>query len=332
MNDITVSVVIPMYRGEKTIRHSLESVLNQDVAACEVIALDDGSPDGCAEIVESMIPSALDKQLSLYRHQNRGLAGTLNRGIELARGKYIARQDQDDLVVAGRLAKQKTYLDNNPDIALVGTWAQIYEGDRPSDRFHRHPTLPDALKLFLLFDNPFVHASVMVRAEVLRTIGGYSEDPERQPPEDYELWSRIARRYKVANLPEVLTVYREMPGSMSRTGENPFLRKVLRISSENIYAVIGDCYDHDDCLSLSCIYHATSGAPREMRKDVAMQMLSLAIERISQTLPAPSDEFRAEAIRLKRHIESRFIRRHLPMPVLTLARKLRNRLFPKGGH
>ncbi|HQU07418.1 MAG TPA: glycosyltransferase [Ferrovaceae bacterium] len=329
MDDIAVSVVIPMYRGEKTIRQSLESVLNQDVAPCEIIALDDGSPDECGEIVKSMIPRARDKRLSLYRHENRGLAGTLNRGIELARGKYIARQDQDDLAMAGRLAKQKAFLDKNPDIAMVGTWAQIYVDQDPSSRFHRHPTSPDALRLFLLFDNPFVHSSVMIRADVLHSIGGYSEDPERQPPEDYELWSRIARNYQVANLPEVLTVYREMPGSMSRTGENPFLRKVLRISSENIYAVIGDRYDGEDCLSLSCIYHAATGAPREIRRREAMQMLALAIERISHTLPVPSDEFHVEERRLKRHVESRFIHRRLPAPVLTLARRVRDCLFSR---
>ena len=332
MDDIDISIVIPMYRGEGTIRQSLESVLNQDVTACEIIALDDGSPDGCGEIVKSMIPQAIDKRLSLYRHENRGLARTLNRGIELARGKYIARQDQDDLVMQGRLAKQKAFLDKNPDIAMVGTWAQIYVDREPSNRFHCHPTSPDALKLFLLFDNPFVHSSLMIRADALNSIGGYSEDPERQPPEDYELWSRIARRYQVANIPEVLTVYREMSGSMSRSGENPFLRKVLRISAENIHAVIGDRYDANDCLSLSCIYHAASGAPREIRKHEAMKMLALAIERISHTLPAPSDEFRVEATRLKRHIESRFIHRRLPAPIVTLARRVRNRLFPKGGH
>lgn len=330
MEGIAVSVVVPMYRGERTIRQSLESVLAQSIPDCEIIALDDGSPDRCCEIVEALMPGAGDKQLSLHRHENRGLASTLNRGIELARGKYIARQDQDDLVLPDRLAKQKAFLDSNPDIAMVGTWAQIYAGDEPTERFHRHPTKPDALKLFLLFDNPFVHASVMIRADVLRALGGYSEAPERQPPEDYELWSRIARDYRVANLPEVLTIYREMPGSMSRSGENPFLRKVLRISSENIYAAIGDRYGPDDCLSLSCLYHAANGAPRRLSKREANKMLALAIERISQTQPPSSDEFLAEAKRLRGHINSRFIRQHLPMPVLTMARKLRNRLFPRG--
>jgi hypothetical protein len=250
----------------------------------------------------------------------------------LARGKYIARQDQDDLLIAGRLAKQKAFLDQNPDIAIVGTWAQIYVDQEPSNRFHCHPTTPDALRLFLLFDNPFVHSSLMIRVDALHSIGGYSEDPDRQPPEDYELWSRIARKYQVANLPEVLTIYREMPGSMSRKGENPFLRKVLKISSENIHAVIGDRYDAEDCLSLSCVYHAAADAPREIRKDQTMKMLALAFERISNTLPSPSKEFHAEAIRLKRHIESRFTHRRLPAPVLALARKIRNRFFKSEEH
>lgn len=331
MENISVSVVIPMYRGEKTILQSLNSVLNQDISGCEIIALDDGSPDRCGDIVRSMIPGERNKKISLYWHQNRGLAGTLNRGVELARGKYIARQDQDDLVMPGRLAKQKTYLDQNPEIAMVGTWAQIYVDQTPSERFHRHPSSPDALKLFLLFDNPFVHSSIMIRAEVLHEIGGYSEDPERQPPEDYELWSRIARKYEVANLPEVLTVYREMPGSMSRSGENPFLRKVLKISSENIHAIIGDRFDLEDCMSLSCVYHSAQDDLRKIQESKAMEMLALAIERISHTLPVPSDEFQVEAMRIKRHVESRFMQRRLPSPLLALARRLRNLFLSRVG-
>lgn len=332
MSDIDISVVMPIYRGEKTIKESLQSILDQDITACEIIVLDDGSPDLSGQIVKSMMSQSVDKKLSLYHHDNRGLAATLNRGIELAHGRYIARQDQDDLMLIGRLNKQKMFLDKNPDVAMVGSWAQIYVGDIPSDRFHRHPTSPDALRLFLLFDNPFVHASIMIRASVFNEIGGYSEDPERQPPEDYELWSRIARKYHVANIPEVLTVYREMPGSMSRVGENPFLKRVLRISSENIQAVIGDRYDAEECLSLSHIYHAATGAPRDIPKRVAMEMISLAIERISHTLPYPSEEFDAHASRLKQHINLRLLSQRLPSPILTMARRVRRNLFSGRSH
>lgn len=326
MQALSVSVVVPMYRGEHTIVQALQSVLDQRVDGCEILTLDDGSPDRCAQIVEEMMAATGDGRLALHRHANRGLAGTLNRGIELARGRYIARQDQDDLVLPGRLEKQQAYLDAHPDVAMVGTWAQIYVGDVPSNRFHRHPSMPDALKLFLLFDNPFVHASMMIRADVLREVGGYSEDPGRQPPEDYELWSRIARSHLVANLPEVLTVYREMPGSMSRTGTNPFLPKVLKLSAENIHAVIGDAFDLDACLSLSCVYHNTEGAPRSLSRWEARRMVAMAVERIGQTLAAPSAEFLGEAERLRRHIDARYVVRRLPPPVYAVARWLRDRV------
>lgn len=327
MQDVSVSVVMPMYRGETTIVQSLQSVLDQTIDRCEILVFDDGSPDRCAQIVESMIVLTGDERLVLHRHSNRGLAGTLNRGIELARGKYIARQDQDDLVLPGRLAKQKSFLDANPDVAMVGTWARIYEGDEPSDRYHRHASMPDALKLFLLFDNPFVHASMMIRTDVLRELGGYTEDPERQPPEDYELWSRIARSHRVANIPEVLTVYREMPGSMSRSGTNPFLEKVLKLSAENIHAVIGDRYDREACFSLSCVYHNADMAARDLSRRDALTMIAMAVERISTTLPEPSAEFLAEAERLRRHFESRYVTRRLPAPVLASARWFRNRVI-----
>lgn len=122
---------------------------------------------------------------------------------------------------------------------MVGTWAKIMEEDILSERVHRHPVDPDIIKFNLLFDNPFVHSSVMIRKEVLDDIGLYSTDLSRQPPEDYELWSRIARKYGVANIPEILLIYREVKKSMSRDGINPFLERVIKISQENLEWLIG---------------------------------------------------------------------------------------------
>ena len=82
----------------------------------------------------------------------------------------------------------------------------------------------------------FVHSSVMMRKSALDEVGVYTTDRSRQPPEDYELWSRIARRFRVANLPERLTIYREVPTSMSRDGVDPFKEKLILISAENLAA------------------------------------------------------------------------------------------------
>lgn len=321
-----ISVVMPIYCGERTLVKSMNSVLSQEVESMEVIALDDGSRDASWQIVTEF----RDKRLVAVQHANRGLAATLNRGIELAQGTFIARQDQDDLVLPGRLKKQLDYLESNPDVAMVGTWAQIYSEDQPTDRYHRHPCTSEALRLELLFDNPFVHSSVMVRANVLREVGGYCEDKSRQPPEDYELWSRIARKYPVANLPEVLTIYREMPSSMSRTGVSPFLKNVVRIATENLQAILEPDYELDRCKALAEVYHGVSAPPAHFSRSAARAMLELASRRIGGAEGQWSDEFRACYSRLRRHIDSCFRQRSLRARLLAPARWLKNR-FRHGG-
>jgi Glycosyltransferase like family 2 len=252
----------------------------------------------------------------------------LNRGIETSRGRYIARQDQDDLALPGRFAKQLAFLNENPDVAIVGTWAHIYAGDTPTARYHRHPCSNVALQLELLFNNSFVHSSVMIRAAVLREVGGYCEDKSLQPPEDYELWSRIARRYPVANLPEVLTVYREVPGSMSRAMDNPFLKNLLRISSENLHQVLAPRYESKDCRLLAELYHGggIQGSSSHLSIARARQMLDFAAQKIGGEQAAWSDEFLASYQRIRAHLDSRFWQRKIPAALVGPARWIRNRL------
>lgn len=225
-----ITVVMPVYNGAAYLGEALRSILAQTERDFEFVIIDDGSKDGS----ESVIKEFTDPRIRFFRQANSGLAATLNRGIGLARGEYIARQDQDDISLPGRFEKQAGFLDAHPRCALVGTRAEIWEGERRTGRAHDHPAEDHLLKFDLLFDNPFVHSSVMLRKSALDKTGLYTTDPLRQPPEDYELWSRLARNFEVANIPERLHIYREFPGSMSREGDSPFLEKVIRISAENI--------------------------------------------------------------------------------------------------
>ena len=326
MTTIDITVVVPVYRGATTLSEALDSVVNQGTKNIEILVLDDGSPDESGEIAEAYSASHEGIDLRVYRHPNRGLAATLNRGIELAQGKYISRQDQDDLVLPGRLERQKSFLEANPAVAMVGTWAVIHERDVPTRRFHRHATTHESLMLELLFDNPFVHSSMMIRADVIREVGGYCEEKSRQPPEDYELWSRISRRYRVANLPEVLTVYREMHRSMSRTGENPFLINVIRISTENLLHVLAPTFTASDCSKLAELYHrgGEAGFKSSLTKALACEMLSMATLAIGGQRPSWSDEFSSIYRRMRAHIESRFLCRRIPRSLLGPARWLKN--------
>lgn len=230
MNAPLVSVLMPVYNGAADLRRALDSVLGQTFSDFELIVINDGSKDESA----SLLNSVDDPRVRVIHQDNMGLAATLNRGLAMARGALIARQDQDDLSHPERFARQVTHLNDNPECILLGTAAEIWVGDEPTERAHNHPTEHSLLAFDLLFNNPFVHSSVMMRRDAVLDIGGYTTDKSRQPPEDYELWSRLARKGRVANLPERLLVYREVPQSMSRMGPNPFLDRLVSLSAENL--------------------------------------------------------------------------------------------------
>jgi glycosyltransferase involved in cell wall biosynthesis len=224
--------------------------LTQTLADFELIAINNGSTDGTAAVLDGL----RDPRVRVVHQENLGFPVALNRGIALARGRYIGRQDHDDWAKPTRLERQVAFLEANPDYALVGTRAEIWAGDRQTKRAHDHPTDNAALQFDLLFDNPFVHSSMLLRKSALEVVGHYTTDPARQPPEDYELWSRIARRYKVANLPERLTIYREVPNSMSRQRSTAFLERLVMISAENLAAAVGvdaPGRDHRDIAALN---------------------------------------------------------------------------------
>ena len=225
-----VSVVMPVYNGEKYVINAIDSILSQNFTELELIIINDGSTDSTA----SLLKEVNDPRVRLFEQPNCGLAATLNIGIGLARGVYIARQDHDDISLRDRISKQLSYMHSNPDCVLLGTAAEIWIDDAPSGRFHDHPTDNATLQFDLLFNNPFVHSSIMMSKEVVMRIGGYCSDSNRQPPEDYELWSRMARQGQVANLKDRLVIYREVSGSISRSKADLILNGVVNISSENL--------------------------------------------------------------------------------------------------
>jgi glycosyltransferase involved in cell wall biosynthesis len=245
-----VSVILSVRNGAADLPRAIDTILAQTFADLELIAIDDGSTDGTAAVLDGV----RDPRVRVVHQKNMGLAAALNRGIVLARGRYIARQDHDDRAKPTRVEKQVAFLEANPDYALVGTRAEIWAGDRKTWRVHDHPTDNASLQFDLLFDNPFVHSSILMRKTALDMVGLYTTNPTRHPPEDYELWSRIARRYKVANLAERLTIYREVPNSLSRERPVPYIERIVAISAENLAAALGAASpgrDHWDIAALN---------------------------------------------------------------------------------
>lgn len=231
-----VSVILPVYNGERYLAEAIDSILGQTYRNFELIIINDGSRDGSAQRLVEFD----DPRIVYLEQENMGLAATLNRGLSLARGEFIARQDQDDISLSDRFAKQVAFLEKNPDYGMVGTWAEIFSECEAKKRYHYHPVDNLELKLHLHFRNPFVHSSMMLRKQTVHDAGCYTTDPARQPPEDYELWSRMARHANIANIPQVLVRYREVETGMSHAGANPFASMVHKISCENVAITLAD--------------------------------------------------------------------------------------------
>lgn len=205
-----VSVLLPNYNAGAFLRPAIDSILGQTFRDLELIVIDDASTDGSAEIVGTYS----DPRLRFIRHDtNRGLPATLNEGLAAASAPLVARQDCDDISHPDRLARQLEAFEREPALALVGTRADLIDerGDRVGivDRCLE----PTSIRWFGILDNPFIHSSVLFRADVVRDrLRGYDE--RRRHAEDFDLWSRLVREHRARNLPERLIRYRRRASSM----------------------------------------------------------------------------------------------------------------------
>lgn len=285
---------MPVYNGAAYLAEAIDSILAQTHDDFEFLILNDGSKDDSQAILQAY--AARDARIRVVQQENMGLAATLNKGMAMARAEFIARQDQDDLSDPQRLAKQLAYLQAHPDCVLLGTRASIMVDRTPTDRAHDHPAFNSVLKLDLLINNPFVHSSVMLRREAVLALGGYTTDRNRQPPEDYELWARIGRSARVANLPERLLVYREAAQSMSRTGENPFQSKLLVLSAENLALTSGLAEPDAHCRDIAALFHQAPDArsPRP-QLEAMQQVLQRCYERIAPQVESADEQREFEA-------------------------------------
>lgn len=202
-----VTVLMPVFNGERFLREAIESVLQQTHRDFELLIINDGSTDRSRDIVLSYD----DPRITFAENaKNLGLAWTLNVGLGLAKYELVARQDADDLSLPARLALQVDFLEKNPDVVLVGTQAMIidqqgFRKGRVLDRACTH----DSIRWDLLFDNSFTHSSVMFRRSTIAQLGGY--DRAFRYCQDYALWTQVARHHRVANIDRCLVQYRVHP-------------------------------------------------------------------------------------------------------------------------
>lgn len=201
-----VTVLMPVYNGEKHIAAAIESVIGQTFTDFKLLVVDDCSTDSSMEIVRSFGDARIE---ILKNDKNMGLSAALNRGIEYCRSKYIARMDCDDICLPFRLEKQYEYMAARPEISVCGSYVEAFGGRGTS--LWKYPLENDDIKCELIFNNTFAHPSVMFRREDFAARGLFY-NAEFKRAQDYELWSRASRSLRMGNL-DVVTLKYRVPAS-----------------------------------------------------------------------------------------------------------------------
>lgn len=226
----TISVLLPVYNSSAYLTSAVESILKQTFTDFELLLINDGSTDNSLSLMQSF----KDARIRLIDNEkNIGLTATLNKGIELARGKYIARMDADDISLPARFEKQVAYLDKHADVAVLATRASFMNtegeitGEWNDDAVH---VSENDIKRFTAFSNCLVHPSVMMRARVLKK---YRYRDHLRSAEDWDLWLRLlADGQKIHKLDEILVHYRVHPQSAMASEKKQLSLQQRLISSK----------------------------------------------------------------------------------------------------
>lgn len=216
-----VTVLMPVYNGEAYLREAIKSVLEQIYTNFEFLIIDDGSTDNSSSIVDSFA----DIRIRLVHNTNNlGLIATLNHGIDLAKGDYIARMDCDDICMPMRLARQVEFMEAHTEVGVCGSWAKLID-EAGNHLGVRKSPVGVTLAHEYWRPSPLIHPSCMIRTSLLK-VNRYSS--EFVDAEDYELWLRLSRVSQLHNMSEVLICYRVHRTSVTASRREQQLRSSYR--------------------------------------------------------------------------------------------------------
>jgi glycosyltransferase involved in cell wall biosynthesis len=224
------SVLLPVYNAGAALQAAIESILGQDEGDFEFLITDDCSTDDSANVIRRY--AASDARIRPTFHaRNAGVPFTLNEGLAAARCELVVKMDQDDISLPGRIGTQVEFLRQRPEVAVAGSFV-YHMGRRPADdRLVRLPVEHEAIVRTLARENCMYHPSVIMRRDAIRGLGGYRM--EFLNSEDYDLWLRVAKVHKLANIPEPLLRYRfSVNGvTLGRKWEQALYAQMASISS-----------------------------------------------------------------------------------------------------
>ena len=230
VSQAAIAVLLCSYNSNETLPEAVLSVLASHLPV-DLFVIDDGSETPVSEVLQH------HPRLFILRPARRlGLIGALNFGLDHIlplNYRYIARMDADDICYPQRFARQLEFLENNPEVGVVGTWGRaIHEASKEALFFYNFPSENKVIRRRLFYNNCFIHPSLCLRAELFRKYGGYRE--AYPAAEDYEIMRRFAQKTKMANIPEYLLDYRISSNGISQSKRRRQLLTRFKIQREYV--------------------------------------------------------------------------------------------------
>jgi glycosyltransferase involved in cell wall biosynthesis len=279
-------VLLPCYNGERHLSSGLDSLLAQTYVDFEIIAIDDGSEDSTSKILADY--AARDPRIRASRNEtNLGLVRTLNRGIELSRGEYIARMDADDEAEPTRLQTQVGFLDTHSTVDLVSSSVTLIDiAGRVIGERLVWVTGPTACRYVTAFATPVVHAAMMARRDCIESFG-YSLDAKALHAEDYELWGRlVAAGRQLANIPESLYRIRLSSHSVSVRNERLQVQNFITCVQDSLRQLAGEDPPRE---TVEVLANRIAFSRRDVPLDDALQLLERLTDRAISEAPTQND-------------------------------------------
>jgi glycosyltransferase involved in cell wall biosynthesis len=271
MKSPLVSVLMPVYNGEKFLNEAIDSILNQTYADFEFLIINDGSTDNSETIILSYDDSRIRYEKN---NSNLKLIATLNKGIELANGKYIVRMDADDISTSDRIEKQVAFMEKNSDIGLCGTWFESFD-EKETKGECKYASKHDIICFKHLYQIHLSHGTAIFRASLLDKFN-FRFDKDFSHAEDYDLFSRMSQCTKLANLPFVGYYVRHHVNEVSVKYNNIQRHNSLKVR-KRLFELLETKVDESELIAFEELNHQNYKGISLTNKEIKIMLESLIL-------------------------------------------------------
>ena len=285
-----VSVVMAAYNGASFIRETIDSLLAQTMTDFEIVVVDDRSADDTLAVLKAIDDPRL-RVMQAERNGGPAIARTI--GMAHARGRFIAGLDQDDICRPDRFALQLAYLEAHPDMALVGSTIEPFDGERVHRSPFPHLADPDRIDWVMMVQNPIAWSTVLMRGDAARALVPFQRD-EFRFAEDFDLYRRIRAHGRLGRIAEPLVRYRLHPGGASQRHEERMIASAAKVLLERYEPLFGE-----RALDVAMLISRYAGARHAPPDTMVLQHCGAVLERLLAAQDAlPPEEAEASASRL----------------------------------